>query len=42
MALRGWPLMTLSRGEIIWHDGEVAATPGRGQFLACAHLGTVG
>jgi dihydropyrimidinase len=40
MALRGWPLMTLSRGEIVWQDGKVTATPGRGQFLACANVTT--
>jgi dihydropyrimidinase len=31
----GWPVMTLSRGEVVWRDGEVAAAPGRGKFLAC-------
>jgi len=32
----GWPVITMSRGEVIWNDGEVRATPGRGQFLPCA------
>lgn len=27
------PVMTLSRGEVIWDRGHVAATPGRGRFL---------
>jgi dihydropyrimidinase len=31
----GWPIMTISRGEIVYRDGEVLATPGRGQFLPC-------
>jgi dihydropyrimidinase len=31
----GWPIMTLSRGEIVYRDGEVLAAPGRGQFLPC-------
>jgi len=34
--VRGWPAVTLSRGEVIWRDGEVLATPGRGLFLPCA------
>jgi dihydropyrimidinase len=33
MTLKGWPIVTLSRGEIVWRDGEVHAKPGRGQFL---------
>lgn len=35
MQLTGWPVLTLSRGEIVWRDGEVLGTPGRGQFLPC-------
>jgi dihydropyrimidinase len=31
----GWPVVTLSRGEVIWRNGEVLAEPGRGRFLAC-------
>ncbi len=34
--VRGWPVTTVSRGEIVWHEGEVRAAPGRGQFLPCA------
>jgi hypothetical protein len=33
MTLTGWPLLTLSRGEVVWNDGEVLAQPGRGRFL---------
>ena len=29
----GWPVTTLSRGEILWHEGKVHAQPGRGTFL---------
>ena len=29
----GWPVMTLSRGDLIARDGEVLSTPGRGRFL---------
>ena len=32
----GWPITTISRGEVIWHDGEFTAPAGRGQFLRCA------
>lgn len=39
MRLRGWPLMTLSRGEMVWRDGEVLGRPGRGRFLACEPIG---
>ncbi len=31
----GWPVTTLSRGEIVWHDGAITAEPGRGQFIVC-------
>jgi dihydropyrimidinase len=33
MKVRGWPVMTLSRGEVIWADGKVLGNPGRGRFL---------
>jgi len=33
MELTGWPVMTISRGEIIWSDGKVTAKPGRGRYL---------
>ena len=29
----GWPVMTLSRGEIIVDNGKVLAQPGRGKML---------
>ena len=32
--LVGWPLMTISRGEIVWEEGGVRAPAGRGRFLA--------
>ncbi len=34
-AVTGWPVLTLSRGEIVWRDGEAVGTPGRGRFLPC-------
>lgn len=33
MTLTGWPIMTISRGEVIWADGQVTAKPGRGRYL---------
>ena len=35
----GWPVMTFSRGELVWDDGEVRGTAGRGRFLACGRPG---
>ncbi len=35
MHLSGWPNITLSRGEVVWNQGEVLASKGRGQFLPC-------
>ncbi|MFC7398083.1 dihydropyrimidinase [Chelatococcus sp. GCM10030263] len=31
--VRGWPVMTISRGELVWDDGKVLSCPGRGQFV---------
>lgn len=33
LVVRGWPEMTLSRGEIIVDGGELRVRPGRGRFL---------
>lgn len=30
----GWPVMTLSRGELVYDDGAVVGRPGHGRFLA--------
>jgi len=35
MPVTGWPVTTLSRGEVVWNDGVVTAKPGRGQFVPC-------
>jgi dihydropyrimidinase len=35
MKLTGFPVLTLSRGEVVWQDGEVCGRPGRGRYLAC-------
>jgi len=31
--VRGWPRFTVSRGEVVFEDGQVTAEPGRGQWL---------
>jgi len=33
IALQGWPVITISRGEVIVRDGEFLAEPGRGRFV---------
>jgi dihydropyrimidinase len=35
MKVKGWPVTTISRGEVVWSDGEVLGKPGRGRFLPC-------
>ena len=35
MKLRAWPGITVSRGRVVWQDGEFRAEPGSGQFLPC-------
>jgi dihydropyrimidinase len=33
--VRGWPIITISRGDIIYADGQPIAKLGRGRFLQC-------
>lgn len=33
MVVRGWPIMTLSRGEVVWNDGDILSNAGRGRFI---------
>ena len=33
MEVTGWPVTTLSRGKVVWNDGDVTAEPGHGRFL---------
>src|SRR4051812_21463063 len=40
--VKGWPVLVLSRGEVVCRDGEVVAKAGRGQFLPCASPGVTG
>lgn len=34
----GWPAMTISRGEVIFQDGQVLGQPGRGRFVPRARF----
>ncbi len=34
--ITGWPALTLSRGEVVWSDGEFRGRRGHGEFLRCA------
>jgi dihydropyrimidinase len=36
MTVTGWAQTTISRGTVLWNDGEVTCEPGRGEFLARA------
>jgi dihydropyrimidinase len=42
MALHGWPVLTISRGEIVNDDGSITIARGRGQFRPCQRLDHVG
>jgi dihydropyrimidinase len=35
MAVRGWPEVVMSRGEIVVEEGKLLAEPGQGRFLRC-------
>jgi dihydropyrimidinase len=35
MQVTGWPVVTISRGEVLCADGEVTSKAGRGKFLRC-------
>jgi dihydropyrimidinase len=32
--VRGWPIVTIARGEVLLEDGAISAAPGRGYWLA--------
>lgn len=34
--VKGYPILTLSRGEAVWRNGNPQGKAGRGQFLPCA------
>ena len=31
--VEGWPITTICRGEVLWHEGEVLGRPGFGRYL---------
>ena len=31
--LKGWPVMTLVRGKVVYKDGKVMAEPGWGKYI---------
>jgi dihydropyrimidinase len=33
MVVKGWPEITISRGDVVWRDGRLLGTPGRGAFI---------
>ena len=33
MKFKGWPVMTISRGEVIAREGQLLSSPGRGRYL---------
>ena len=35
MQVKGWPVVTISRGDIVYEDGQVMSSAGRGRFLRC-------
>ena len=35
MQVTGWPVVTISRGDIVCEDGQVTSIAGRGRFLHC-------
>jgi dihydropyrimidinase len=36
LRITGWPAVTLSRGEVVWSEGQFRGRPGQGEFLRCA------
>jgi len=32
-SVRGWPAVTISRGEVVFENGQVLGRPGRGRFV---------
>lgn len=33
MTVRGWPVVTVARGEVVWSGGQTHGEPGRGRFV---------
>jgi dihydropyrimidinase len=39
MSLKGWPIMTILRGNIMMEDGEITADPGMGKYISRGKVG---
>jgi dihydropyrimidinase len=39
MRVHGWPVVTISRGDVVVSDGDLRAEPGRGRFVRREHPG---
>ena len=35
MSVKAWPAMTMSRGTVVWKEGQFVGQAGHGQFLPC-------
>ena len=35
ISVKGWPVITVSRGQVVWRDGKVVGKPGQGRYLPC-------
>ena len=42
MTFRGWPVMTISRGEVVAEGGKLVGEPGRGRYLRRRAAGSGG
>jgi dihydropyrimidinase len=36
MHVKGWPAVTVSRGKVVWRDGQFRGQAGHGEFLRCS------
>ena len=34
MTLKGWPTLTMVRGEVVFEDGKITGKPGTGRLLS--------
>ena len=39
--VQDWPVVTVSRGAVLWRDGEFIGEAGRGEFLPCDRPNTI-
>lgn len=41
LAVKGWPVMTLLRGQVVAEDGDVRGAMGRGEYITRSHSGLI-